>query len=247
MKTKKMYFIPALLGTLLIATSCTVVLGKDNTKKTYADGVFTLRLENDNTSLSMDVQSTFDSPTLYIEETNIKSFVPFSYSFFNEPNTNQTFGNIHSEYTSGISLGKNEGGIVWHNLNFYKFTFFLMNASEETNNYFLDVKIKDPKNIGYDEYLRVMVFEGQDKQTVYAKKTNSESDIENEKIYQDKSSDLAEVFSDKEDIINISSSLDGKETRKITLLFWLEGTDPDCNSVPDDVCINAEVNIKGYK
>ena len=130
---------------------------------------------------------------------------------------------------------------------FYKFTFFLKNTGQETNSYYLDVKLKDDKNIGYDEYLRVMVFEGLNKQTVYAKRSKITSGVEQEKIILDDASELAELFNDKEDIINISNSLDADENRKYTMLFWLEGSDPECKDLPDNIYLNVEVNIKGYK
>ena len=56
----------------------------------------------------------------------------------------------------------------------------------------------------------------------------------------------AEIF-DGTNITGISSSIDADENRMITLLFWLEGDDPECKDVPDNVLLNVEANIRGYK
>ena len=239
MKTKRLHLAPFLLGIILTACSCTIVRKSDLEKKNEK-GIFALRLENDETSLTMDVHSSFDSPSLYAEDTDIKSLKPYSYVSFDDSAATK-FSNIHNEYTD-TSIGETTGG-----LSFYKFTFFLKNTGQETNSYYLDVKLKDDKNIGYDEYLRVMVFEGLNKQTVYAKRSNITSGVEKEKITFDEASELAELFNDKEDIINISNSLDADENRKYTMLFWLEGSDPECKDLPDNIYLNVEVNIKGYK
>lgn len=241
MKTKKLLCTPFLLGLLLTGCSCVVIYKNDTTVKTKSNkGVFALRLENDNTSLTMDVHSSFDSPTLYTEETDIKTLVPFSYTKFDNSETTK-FSNIHNEYTD-YSIGETTGG-----LSFYKFTFFLKNTGEKANSYYLDVRLKDDKNISYDEYLRVMVFEGQEKQTIYAKRSKTKSGVDEEDITYDDASDFAVLFSDKEDIISISNSLEEEQNRKYTLLFWLEGSDPECNSLPENIYLNVEVNIKGYE
>ena len=127
-----------------------------------------------------------------------------------------------------------------------KYTFFLKNKEQEEVNYYIDINLIDSDKTGINEYIRVMLFEGTNKQTVFAKRSKTNSSGKEYLNSNNESLGEAEIF-DGTNITGISSSIDADENRMITLLFWLEGDDPECKDVPDNVLLNVEANIRGYK
>lgn len=240
MKLKRMRYIPLLLGCFLTGCSCVVVMRKPNTEITVGPtkGKFAIRMDNEETSLKMDVHSTFDSYSDFIDDTDIPNFTgAFAYKW-----VSKKVSDIHSEYTDSL-MGKDGEGIQ-----FYKYTFFIKNTGDSDASYYMDINLLDIAKDDVCEYLRVMVFEGQNKQTVFAKpsKTNSNNDGKELLDCYDESLGAAEILNNQ-DITIGPNTLDANESIKFTLLFWLEGSDPECKSVPDDFFLNVEVYIKGYK
>ena len=244
MKTKKMYLIPVLLGTLL--AGCTIVdkneLYKKNDTSNNNTGKFAVRVDNDGTSLGMAPHSDSQSTTEFMEATNIPSFTgAFSYKWFSE-DKGFAFSSVHNEYSESL-MGKSS---LSEGLGFYKYTFFLKNKEQEEVNYYIDINLIDSDKTGINEYIRVMLFEGTNKQTVFAKRSKTNSSGKEFLNSNNESLGEAEIF-DGTNITGISSSIDADENRMITLLFWLEGDDPECKDVPDNVLLNVEANIRGYK
>ena len=245
MKSKKMLYIPILLGTLLTGCSCVVIYKKDtNTgNETISNkGKFVIRMDNDETSLKMDVHSSFDSLTDFIEDTDIPSISgAYSYKWFSEI-ANKKFSDIHNEYSESL-MGKDKDGIQ-----FYKFTFFIKNTGDSDASYYMDINLGDIDNNKTDEYIRTMVFEGPNKQTVFAKRSQTDTANDGKELIDgsDESLGVAEIINDK-DITIGPNTLGTEENIKFTLLFWLEGGDSECKDIPDNVYLNVEVNIKGYK
>lgn len=238
MNKKRMLFIPMLLGTLLCG--CTIV--KKSQLKQNTEGTFVIRMDNENTSLKLDVHSSFDSLTDFIEDTNISTLSgAYCYSWFNE-SINYKFSDIHNEYTEP-EMDRTEKGIP-----FYKFTFFIKNTGDSESNYYMDIALKGIEKNHVDESIRVLAFEGDNKQTVYAKASKTNSNSNGKELIQcdNESLGLAEIISENEITIG-PRTLGADKDIKYTLLFWIEGTDPECEVLPDDVTFNVEVNIKAYK
>ena len=240
MKTKRIRYIPLLLGCLLTGCSCVVVMRKPTTEISVGTtkGKFAIRMDNDEKSLKMDVHSSFDSYTDFIEDTDIPNFSgAYTYAW-----VSKKVSDIHSEYTDSL-IGKDGEGIQ-----FYKYTFFLKNISENETSYYMDINLLDIAKDDVGEYLRVMVFEGQNKQTVYAKPSKTENNNGGKELINasDESLGTAEIINNQEITIG-PNTLDSNKDIKFTLLFWLEGNDPDCKTIPDDFFLNVEVYIKGYK
>ena len=242
MKTKRMCFVSLLFATLL--AGCTIVdkneLNKKKDTSSSDTGKFAVRVDNDGTSLGMAPHSDSQSTTEFMEVTNIPSLTrAYSYEFFKETNGN-AFSTINNEYSDSL-MGKSET-----EFNFYKYTFFLKNKEQEEVNYYLDINLIDSDKTGINEYIRVMLFEGTNKQTIFAKRSKTNSNGKEFLNLHNESLGEAEIF-DGTNITGISSSIDANENRIITLLFWLEGNDPECENMPDNVLLNVEANIRGYK
>lgn len=242
MKTKRMCFFPILLDILL--AGCTIVdkneLNKKNDTSNNNTGKFAVRVDNDGTSLGMAPHLDSQSTTEFMEATNIPSFTEaYSYSWFTEAK-GSAFSSIHNEYKDSL-MGKNDSS-----LSYYKYTFFLKNNQQEEVNYYIDINLIDSDKNGTNEYIRVMLFEGQNKQTVFAKRSKTNSNGKEFLNSSKESLGEAEIF-DGTNITGISSSIDANENRMITLLFWLEGQDPECKDMPEKALLNVETNIKGYK
>ena len=239
MKLRRMYFVPILFGALL--TGCTIVTSNDIKTKNNS-GKFAIRMDNDDTSLKLDVHSSFDSLTDFIEDTDIPTFSgPYTYKSFSE-STNKKFSDIHNEYTESL-LGKNDEGIQ-----FYKFTFFIKNNGDSDVKYYMDINLLDVDKNNVGECLRVLSFEGPNKQTVYAKSSKTDSSNEGKELIDPCNESLGTAEIIKENEISIGpNTLSSEENIKFTLLFWLEGNDPECKDLPNNIFLNVEVNIKGYK
>ena len=243
MNIKRFGFVPILFTLLL--TGCITVIrtnNQDNEQPTTDKGKFVIRVDNDDNSLKMDVHSSFDSLTDFIEDTDLPGLSsPYSYKWFNQ-STNNKFSDIHNEYTESL-MGKDGDG-----LKFYKFTFFLKNVGETDSSYYMDIKLTGLDKNHVDEYIRVLAFEGLNKQTVYAKPSTTSSANDGKEYIDSADQELgvAEKLNDN-DISIGPNTLSADQNIKFTFLFWLEGGDPECQNVPDNVPLNVEVNIKGYK
>ena len=248
MNLKRILFVP-ILGMLL--TACEVVTIVNNNSSAITSGKIAVRVDNDDTSsLKMSTRSSFDSSSLFMEVTDIPKLEDvYTYAWF-EKTPMCTFEQVHNENTD-YTISKSTSD---KNIKFVKYTFFLKNEGTEDVNYYIDINLIGCDKSGVDEYIRVMVFEGQNKQTVYAKRSLSRTEDANNPIKEyvsgqpgtDNDFGQAELF-DGSNVTGISSSLSSDEKRMYTLLFWLEGSDPECNKVPENFFLNVETNIKVYK
>ena len=116
------------------------------------------------------------------------------------------------------NIGEGSGGS--HNGdNYYAYTFFLVNAGDETINYWYEVDIEDTL-LNLDEAIRVMIFRNGEK-TVYAKLNSSTKQPE-----QGTKAFFKTGIPVLEEVRNFAP----KEKDRFTVVVWIEGDDPDCNN-----------------
>lgn len=219
-------------------------------------GTFTINLKNDGVSLTMSTHSSFETSTTNLHVTNLdKISGAHSYVYF-EKSKNCSFKDINNENTP-YDMGKEDH--VNSGIRFFKYTFFIKNNGTINASYDMKINLTDnakPSNAAYalDEYLRVMVFEEGEEPTVYAKRSLTAYDT-NHDIYQENICGapgtenyrgLAEFFPTETVLAERSNFLEVGEKRMYTLLFWLEGEDPECKYYPDTASLKMGVTINGY-
>lgn len=211
-------------------------------------GTFTISLRNEDVSLTMDTKHEFPNPTSYLHVVDVPPISgPHSYGWF-ETSPDRGWDQIHNE-DYGPELGKDSNV---DGLRFFKYTFFLKNNGSINAAY--DMKINlidkhDPTNGSEPliEYLRIMVFEDEVRQ-VYARRTKTDESPENpdrkEDIYGP-GTGKAELFEENNNnrLVTWKNKLETGKYKKYTILFWLEGEDPECKVVPDTAWIKMGVTI----
>ena len=244
MKFKRIYLVPIIVGTLLCG--CTVVkkneIKKDEDTAETNKGKFSIRADNDKAFLTLDTHSESDSQSVFLSDSEVPAIGgAYSYKwFFRDGGT--SFSDIHNEYTSSL-IGKYTDK---DDIAFYKNTFFITNNDNKEVNYCMDIKLLGCEEKHMDEYIRVMIFEGSNKQTVYAKRSQTRTTNGKELIDSSDSSYGEAVIFDDNEIEFISSGLLANESRMCTLLFWLEGSDPELNALPEKTFLDIEATISGY-
>lgn len=220
-------------------------------------GSFTVNLANEGVSLAIDEHSSFDKSTTYLHVSDIGAITgPHSYVWF-ETSEKYSFKQIHDENTQfKMGNSENENGV-----RFFKYTFFIKNTGSIHATYDMDVNlvenVKPNNSYGLDEYLRLMIFEGQgedENRTVYARRSLTKYNVDQE-IYKENICGAegsgnyrgeAELFVDDTLLARRTNELDAGQMRMYTILFWLEGEDPECQLVPDKASLRLGVSINAH-
>ena len=237
-------------------------------------GTFTVALDSGDVQLSLSEKSSFEDATSYIKFDQLPSFDLTT--FTNLPDASE-IDNEQSDYLYGV-VPDGRGNSV---LRYFKTTFYVKNTGETTANYDVKVNItkNDPGTtskgglVYLDTILRVMVYENnaeadEHNYTVYAHKraTPNSSDVEADifkeytsysnlndlRKYGDDLPFLAEMFESDNVVATLSTKGFAKgETKRYTIVTWLEGEDIDAQGNPPKggnlklgVTINAYENTK---
>ena len=237
-------------------------------------GTFTVALDSGDVKLSLSEKSSFENATSYIKFDQLPSFDLTT--FTNLPEANE-IDNEQSDYLYG-AIPDGKGNSV---LKYFKTTFYVRNTGEVTASYDVKVNItkNDPGTtakgglVYLDTILRVMVYENDGESdnhnyTVYARKRSTpnsstvESDIFKEYTSFSNANDLAkygedlpflaEMFETDNTVVTLSNNGFAKgETKRYTIVTWLEGEDIDAQGNPPKggnlklgVTINAYENTK---
>ena len=125
-------------------------------------------------------------------------------------------------------LGDNAGGS--HNGdNYIAYTFYIENQGEETLNYWYEISIVDViKNV--DEAIRIIVYHNNER-TVYAKVNGDTKEAEK---------NTEKFYSEKIAVLESRSDFKPNDIDKFTVVFFLEGDDPDCI----DTLIGGEIKMR---
>ena len=237
-------------------------------------GTFTVALDSGDVKLSLSEKSSFDNATSYIKFDELPSFDLTT--FTNLPDASE-IDNEQSDYLFG-AIPDGKGNSV---LKYFKTTFYVKNTGEVTADYDVKVNItkNDPGTtskggiVYLDTILRVMVYENdattdEHNYSVYARKrsTPNSSDVEADifkeytsysnvndlRKYGDDLPFLAEMFETDNTVATLSTKGFAKgETKRYTIVTWLEGEDIDAQGNPPKggnlklgVTINAYENTK---
>lgn len=125
-------------------------------------------------------------------------------------------------------LGDSAGGS--HNGdNYIAYTFYIENQGEETLNYWYEISIVDViKNV--DEAIRIIVYHNGER-TVYAKVNGDTKEAEK---------DTVKFNSEKIAVLENRDDFKPNDVDKFTVVFFLEGDDPDCI----DTLIGGEIKMR---
>ena len=126
------------------------------------------------------------------------------------------------------NINENNGGS--HNGdNYIAYTFYIENQGKETLNYWYEISIEDViKNV--DEAVRIIIYHN-DEKTVYAKK-NADTKKEDP--------DTKSFYSEKIAVLESRKKFEPNKIDKFTVVFFLEGDDPDCI----DTIIGGEIKMR---
>lgn len=226
-------------------------------------GSFTVNLNNQGVSLTLCQNSAFETTTSHLNASGFENFTgAHTYKWF-LTSTNYSFEKIHNENTD-YTIAKEAKG---NGIRFFKYTFFILNNGNLNASYDLSVTITDnsvkPQNGANDveQYLRLMVFEGEGNYDgkVYAyhsltREPNDDGSFKPEYICTEPKTDSdpgeAEIFYDETagnmELARVTNNLDPNDSRMYTLLFWLEGNDPECGKIPDQASLRIGATINAY-
>lgn len=113
--------------------------------------------------------------------------------------------------------------------NYIAYTFYIENQGEKDINYWYEIHIDDViKNV--DEAIRIIVYRNEN-QTVYAKLNSDSKKAE---------PDTVAFYSEKIAVLESRTGFKPGDIDKFTVVFFLEGDDPDCV----DALIGGEIKMK---
>ena len=250
MKIKRKYIIPALLGILLVGCD----KPKINEDKTSD---FTVEVKNNSyLKLFQHVQTEEAEETSHLSIDKVESITSaYSYKKLVNEYNGKIFEKIHDEKTDsdfGNSTADN-------GYSFFKYTFYVKNTHSSSVSYNMFIELKEnikpiDSGIGMDEYLRLMVFEGDITPVIYARRSKSRYDETHETYKEyvcgpegtENYFGEAELFESDTILATYTNSLKAGEYRMYTLLFWLEAQDNECNSLPDNTYIKATTTFEVF-
>lgn len=255
MKMKKVYVIPTLLGLLLAGCDESKMdLSSINTSPDFAVKV---KENEDRLKLFRHVSQEENEETNILSINKVESITSaYSYQWFLNESRGYTFEKLHNEETDPY-IGKSSLG---NGLGFFKYTFYVKNVSDSRVGYLMNVELKENikpagSDIGMDEYLRLMIFEGDKTPVIYARRSKARYDASRE-MYKEYISGPegtanyfgeAEFFESDTWLASVTGGLDAGEYRMFTLLFWLEGADNECQSLPDNTYLKTTTTLEAYK
>ncbi|MFA7111259.1 MAG: hypothetical protein WC174_02705 [Bacilli bacterium] len=243
----------------VIAFSILAFMGKDL-------GNFTLEVKSDEVSLTFSKDSTFSETTSYYRVSTLETFEVYSVEALP---TDEELDNENASENIGKKVNSDNEVT---SLYFYHLTYFIKNVGTTIADYKINLSISGntkPSNINYglDDILRVRLYENTGtthNSTTYAKATNqtkidSEGNVIDQECIGDSTDDvcdgygadtdgLATPFVDDTNIFNRTyTSLQPGEYVRYTLMFWLEGFDPECTGdKPKDASLRLDMRYEAY-
>ena len=236
----------------------------------YRVGSFTVKLKQSNVKLALtqDTQSATDGKTeqegtdtknntTYLMVSSLPAFeVHTDYKL----QDHDKIDNEDYDYLTGALIDPKTGEAKY--LYYFKYTFYIKNIGSVVAAYDFDIHISEnqkPTNInsyGYDDLLRVRLYENSDNQhkfETYAKPArdgtqghlNDKGEMVYDELVWSGSDKYCTSFVDDNTIVEIHHPfLNPGEYVRYTILVWLEGTDPQCDGIaPDGGSIKLEVGI----
>lgn len=232
-------------------------------------GTFTVNLKTNSVELAMSLTSDFKETTTYLVVGNMAPMDTVCYWDFK--NGVFDMSQIDNEGTTFEKFAyRNEDGSI-RALPFFKYTFFLGNTGKTAARYSMKINILDnqPDSVTrktLDEIIRLVVLEDgvPTDNTVYALKStvgthHEPGDYEHltdqeyvcgdpDKPNKDKYAGLCTSFKDLTMMSIDRNNFLGGDSKRYTVLFWLEGDDAECTgSAPKDAKLKIGVDIQAYE
>lgn len=233
-------------------------------------GTFTVSLDTGKVELALSEKLDFKKKESYLRIDTLPSFHEFTYS--NLP-SDEVLDSEETNYLHGAIY--KDDGITLSSMNYFKYTFYVRNVGKVPARYNVRVGITDNKagegDRSLDDTLRVLLFEtnmetsAQMLRQVYAKKSavHHIDDKGNADFREAVSVPLekadsgqpflgyAEMFETKDTIATLKpDSIGSGETRRYTIVNWLEGYDPQSDNFsapPKGARLKLGVEINAYE
>lgn len=260
-KTKLFVAISGGVATVVVSTFAIVsFLGR------YV-GTFTVSLDTGKVNLALSDSSEFKRKESFLRIDSLPAFHEYTRSSLP---SNEELDSEKNNYLFGATT---EGEKT--SLNFFKYTFFVRNVGSVAANYDLKIRMTDNKagedGRTLDDTLRTMLFEtnlvtGEQKVTTYAKRAAVHHIDENGEVnFQEPISISPELASESEPFLGYAEIFESAnvittwkpeaglgigETRRYTIVNWLEGYDPQSNNYsapPKGARLKIGVEINAYE
>ncbi len=249
---KRLFIAPILLGVLLSA--CEKHRDELPIEIKPTGSSFVAEIKDKNASLELASHSDFSVSGSKIVIDKLPDFRgAYTYQWFFSSANGHLMDRIHDEETD-YKLGLST---VSDGMDFYKFTFFVKNTGKSNESFKMKIEYDEEylsyyKNSNIDEYLRLMVFNGDNTPEIFARRSKTFYDT-----YHDDKEDYvsgpegtsnyygeAYLFDEEPLLTSFTTMLGPDSMRMYTLLFWLEGYDNECKNVPDEAYLNIKVSIE---
>ena len=239
-------------------------------------GTFSITLQKTDVSIALCEESSFENPTSYLRVPNLPNITLWTYRSLVEAGDANLDNENNSWIAYGASKNDN-GDIVGLNYFKYTFFIKNVGTVMAAYDISVTISdITNPKNNAnhtLDDILRVMVYENDgydsslhENKRVFAKTTRQVNYLDEEQtqitgqeyIAGDRTSSR-DYFGFAEEFDSISSAggiimknnvtgFKKDDMIRYTIVYWLEGWDPECNNVAPEGCsIKIGVNIKAYE
>lgn len=263
-KRRKWVLISAGIATVVVSSlSIVAFLGR------YT-GTFTVALNTGSVELALSETMDYRKPETFLRVDSISEFHEFSYSYLP---SDENLDNEQMNYLYGAIY--DEAGENVESMNFFKYTFYVKNVGRVYAKYSMKINITDNKagegGRKLDDTVRVMLYENDTtsdthKKTVYAKRAaihhideeTGEVDFRepvsvplNQANEFEPFCGYAEMFESDSCIatVDVGGFAPG-QTRRYTIVHWLEGYDPQSNNYqapPKGATLKLGVEINAYE
>ena len=215
----------------------------------------TVTLTNSGAQLALSTSINDDSNAVYLVADAVPSYVEYDEQQLILDNEELELDDEHTY----PRLTLNEQSTL-----FFKYTFYVTNKGSSSTDYDLGLTMSQHSHqasnrFGLDAVLRVRFYENRNLDehfyTTYAKKSKNYHLDENgevswkERVSDREESGYAEEFINSNLILTSTvTSLKPKEIVRYTLVFWLEGSDPECSGeAPVDSALILGVEIGAHE
>lgn len=236
-------------------------------------GTFSVSVSNSSVKLSLCENEKFDNPTSYLRLDSIHTFQEMHY--LDLPKA-EILDNELTKPMDEAAVGYDDQGNV-ECMYYLKYTFYVKNLGNTPAKYNLSINLSeanmttDGTNRTLDDTVRVMVFENdptsdvRNEPKIYAKEAVGNNYLSDgttitrrefvgwNKIggYESEEHPLAETFVSPSIVCTYNVSNFTKDSiKRYTIVFWLEGEDPqsvNSDDAPEDAKIKFGVEIKAYE
>jgi hypothetical protein len=263
-KTKMWVAISGGVATVVVSTlSIVAFLGR------YV-GTFTVSLDTGKVELALSDSSAFSKKESFLRIDSLPAFHEYTYSSLPD---DDRLDSEETNYLTG-AVYKSDG-ITVDSMNYFKYTFFIRNVGKVPATYSVKIKLTDNKageeGRTLDDTLRTMLYEtnletGTRTRSIYAKRAavhhideNGVANFQEPISISEEAANEGEPFPGYAEMFESAnvittwqptSGLAVGETRRYTIVNWLEGYDPQSNNYsapPKGARIKLGVEINAYE